>query len=196
MSEQHTMIVHSVEVDGLPAVRSQEEGGGLVDELDERVGFIFYNLIFMGHPLPPDENGEVYWIAEDTEGEPMHLIMDGERYGNFTGITHWIEFPATLRKLDEDPKRPALTVVTALPDQPQQANFRSWPEATSSGPPATIRLDNRSAGEHPRLSTPAWWGEPEDTESHGHAETSGLTYGPSADPDQLPALRHPATEVG
>lgn len=110
MSEKHTIIVHSVEEDGLPAVISEDEGG-LNDEFDERVGFIVYNLILMGHPLPPDESGTVHWVAEDTSGEAMPVRIEGTTYSTFTGVTHWIEFPKRIYEFTEAPPRPRLRVV-------------------------------------------------------------------------------------
>lgn len=113
MSDQHTIIVHSIEEDGLPDVVDvdTDETGMLAPRFDQRVGFLFYNLIFMGHPLPPDENGQVDWVAEDPDGAPMTVTMAGQQVNRFTDITHWVEFPMQVQQLLEPSERPGLRIV-------------------------------------------------------------------------------------
>ena len=113
MSAQHTIIVHSIEEDGLPDVVDvdTDDAGMLAPRFDQRVGFLFCNLIFMGHPLPPDENDEVAWVAEDPDGGPMTVTLSGEQFNRFSGITHWVEFPVHVDQLQEPSERPGLRIV-------------------------------------------------------------------------------------
>ena len=78
-----TVRVYSIERDGLPPKDGKrdpdDEYPGLHESLVGRIGFIWDGVVFMGWPL--DAKGERWEASEDCV------------HGNFSGVTHWIEFP-------------------------------------------------------------------------------------------------------
>ena len=71
------IIVHEIAKDGLPDM----------DNLTGRVAFIFDGCIVSGWPLD--------------DGESWEANSDVGRHGTFTGVTHWVEFPAPVWELPE-----------------------------------------------------------------------------------------------
>lgn len=80
VGNSHRIILHEVAVDGLPDFDEH----GLVDRYIGNVAFIFEGQIYSGHPLPPNVEGETFWVLEDRNGREIVKVA---------GVTHWVEFP-------------------------------------------------------------------------------------------------------
>lgn len=80
MVNEITIIVHSIAEDGLPDMDNRDFTG--------KVAFLWDGYIVSGWPL-------------DSVGYPgMWESADDALGGKFTGVTHWVEFPTPVWKLE------------------------------------------------------------------------------------------------
>lgn len=84
-----TITVHSIAEDGYPDTTSPKMNG--------RVAFIFDGCIVSGWPLRMDNDNDAspltgYWEANDDVG----------KNGEFTNVTHWVEFPEPLWDIEKE----------------------------------------------------------------------------------------------
>lgn len=101
-----SIIIHEIAEDGLPDM----------DRLVGRVAFIFDGCIVSGWPLPRERFPELYTRehllqrrggAHLTDDEYLSQVgtlweanSDVGRHGQFSGVTHWVEFPVPIFHLD------------------------------------------------------------------------------------------------
>lgn len=85
MSTNLNVIVHEIAEDGLPDM----------DALTGRVAFLFDGSIVSGWPLPPshDQDGHAVWEPDSDVG----------RVREYSGVTHWVEFPEPVWNLERKP---------------------------------------------------------------------------------------------
>jgi hypothetical protein len=100
MPQEVTIKVHRIAEDGLPDPATLAAG---------RVAFIFTGRVLRGRPLHPDEHPETYAQARaetGPAGEPRQLWEAEEEVAHrrwFDGVTHWIEFPEPVLRLEGRP---------------------------------------------------------------------------------------------
>jgi len=85
---EYTIRVHEIATDGLPPRHE--------DDLAGRTAFIFDGCIVSGWPLHngPDYDGPVYlgtWEADEDVGRRVE----------FGGVTHWVEFPVPVHRMEK-----------------------------------------------------------------------------------------------
>lgn len=81
MPRDLTVRVHSVAEDGLPDM----------DALTGRVAFIFDGSVVSGWPLSDGRYNPPRWEADSDVG----------RVTQFEGVTHWVEFPEPLHRIEK-----------------------------------------------------------------------------------------------
>ncbi len=94
MSKEYTIIVHSIEEDGLPP-KDYEKA-----DLIGRVAFIFDGNIYCGWPLKELGKDGVYDENADRPSNPEDVVWeDSETAHHFSGVKKWIELPVPGWKL-------------------------------------------------------------------------------------------------
>lgn len=78
MSKVHHIIVHEIATDGMPP-----------ESKLPRIAFIYKHVITSGSPLRVPNDVWLSDVMEPPDGGPVE----------FTGVTHWVEFPCDIQEL-------------------------------------------------------------------------------------------------